>query len=811
MTLMTWKAAARRLRVHRRSARRRHRQVRPRDAYCQCFNQSCRRFLSHCRPLPPNATLRRVRADKPTPMPPPPRASSARAAGPPPAQAPAARAPATARGPTPRTQRLYKLLSGNPTKGPMPTAPSRPRSGGAVTAAGTGGGPVAGVRLDLNEPRPKSAANPVPRSGAAAASTYAAQSARPASVGAPTAGTAAASLRDRGRPHSARPSEASNGAVRTSGHRAGGYQRNQAQPTVDAMVRRYKQSVAAWNAKHDYAFGEPSARPPSASAAQTYRQGRRPPSAPATAARPSSGTARVAQRTEPQPQRAAAPPSAPREQRRYEQPQAPARAAPPPAIAEEAGYKPRRVETRNWAPDADAAAPAPHGWAGSNALASTQRGESEPVTREDMEKNRMKQMVSKLLAMSKDPIHMTAMEFYSIGRVLGEGAFGKVKLANHNLSGEKVAVKIFEKFKIRDDSARKRVIREIRNLQRIQHPSIIKLFEVIDSAKRMCLVIEYANGGDLCKYVRAKRRLDENEARRLLAQIACGIHICHANNVVHRDIKLENCLLDSRRICKIVDFGFSTAFRPGQKLKTFCGSPSYAAPEIISRKPYIGPPVDVWSLGVLLFGMLAGYFPFQGDTADDLYRRVLRGDFKAPNFISRESRDLLRRMLTVDPARRATIEDVLAHPWTAAAFTSSAYGYPAGSYHYKYMRRLVGHLRHADTSKLGSGGGTTGNSVPWWNQMHDVPPPPPRSSASMAGAADGTPQDAAAEARLAEMLGCAPPSSRSSKQETTTGPHDGTHTEQSTRPPPPPPPPPHPPLLPRVRVTFPLLAFIKPF
>ena len=713
-------------------------------------------------------------------MPPPPRPASARAAEPPPARKPGTAAgSATARGPTPRTQRLYKLLSGNPSKGPVPTAPSRPRSGGSLTVGAAA--PLAGVRLDLNEPRPKSAANPVPRS-AAAASAMAAQSARPVSVGAPGQ-SAAASLRDRGRPHSARPSE-TNGAVRTSGHRAGGFQRTQAQPTVDAMVRRYKQSVAAWNAKHDYAFGEPSTRPPSASAAQAYRQGRRPPSAPAAATtRPSSG---AAQRSEALTQRAAqtSRPSSEiqsygqqqqqQQQQRQQQPgpaQPAARATQPPVIVEEQGYKPRRVETRSWAPDPDAAASTSRGWGGSS-LESREPAEP-PASREEMEKNRMKQMVSKLLTMSKDPIHMTAMEFYSIGRVLGEGAFGKVKLANHNLSGEKVAVKIFEKFKIRDDSARKRVIREIRNLQRIQHPSIIKLFEVIDSAKRMCLVIEYANGGDLCKYVRQKRRLDENEARRLLAQIACGIHICHANNVVHRDIKLENCLLDSRRICKIVDFGFSTAFRPGQKLKTFCGSPSYAAPEIISRKPYIGPPVDVWSLGVLLFGMLAGYFPFQGDTADDLYRRVLRGDFKPPNFISRESRDLLRRMLTVDPTRRATIGDVLNHPWTAAAFTSSAYGYPAGSYHYKYMRMLIGHLRQADANHP-RGGNTTGNSSPWWHQMHDVPAPPPRSTASMAGAADGTPQDAAAEARLAEMLGCAPPSSRNNTAaDANSGPIDG--------------------------------------
>ena len=143
-------------------------------------------------------------------------------------------------------------------------------------------------------------------------------------------------------------------------------------------------------------------------------------------------------------------------------------------------------------------------------------------------------------------------------------------------------------------SSRKRVIREIRNLQRMHHPSINLLFEVVDSSKPLCLVLDYASGGDLCKYVRAKRRLEEDEARKLLAQIACGIHYCHANSVVHRDIKLENCLLDSRGNCKIVDFGFSTIYKTGQRLKTFCGSPSYAAPEIIARKPYIGPPVDIW-------------------------------------------------------------------------------------------------------------------------------------------------------------------------------------------------------------------------
>jgi 5'-AMP-activated protein kinase catalytic alpha subunit len=288
-------------------------------------------------------------------------------------------------------------------------------------------------------------------------------------------------------------------------------------------------------------------------------------------------------------------------------------------------------------------------------------------------------------------------------------------------------------------------------MQRMHHPSIVNLYEVVDSVKRLVLVLDYASGGDLCKYVRAKRRLEEDESRKLLAQIACGIHYCHANNVVHRDIKLENCLLDSQHNCKIVDFGFSTIFKQGQRLKTFCGSPSYAAPEIISRKPYNGPPVDVWSLGVLLFGMLAGYFPFQGDTANDLYRRVLRGEFKSPSSASPEARDLLRRMLCVDPTRRATIVDVLAHPWTAVAFREATHGGgPAAQHEKRYMQRLVAHIRDQDTMGRKSGPGAA-----WWWAKHDVNAMQPtvRRNGFVADAAkDG----ALADTRLGEMLGTRP-------------------------------------------------------
>ena len=136
---------------------------------------------------------------------------------------------------------------------------------------------------------------------------------------------------------------------------------------------------------------------------------------------------------------------------------------------------------------------------------------------------------------------------------------------------------------------------------------MIRLFEVVDQPTRRLLIMQYSSGGDLCRYVRDKRRLAEPEAQRLFVQIVAGLAYCHACGIVHRDVKLDNILLDARRNVKLVDFGFSVSFRPGQKLKKACGSPSYAAPEIVSRRPYAPQGVDVWSLGVVLYAMVCGY------------------------------------------------------------------------------------------------------------------------------------------------------------------------------------------------------------
>ncbi len=228
----------------------------------------------------------------------------------------------------------------------------------------------------------------------------------------------------------------------------------------------------------------------------------------------------------------------------------------------------------------------------------------------------------------------SSYDFYTFGKVLGEGAYGKVKMGTHVLTGEKVAVKTFEKAKLADPQARKRVTREIKILKALSHDNIVKLFEVIDLPFRKYIIMEYADGGDLCKYVREHRKLGETEASKLFSQVVDGLQYCHEAGVVHRDIKLDNILMRHDGTIKIVDFGFSVTFKDGQKLKKACGSPSYAAPEIVARKAYSPTCIDIWSLGVVLFAMVAGYFPFQGSNNSELCRRIIRGRFETPPWIS---------------------------------------------------------------------------------------------------------------------------------------------------------------------------------
>lgn len=254
---------------------------------------------------------------------------------------------------------------------------------------------------------------------------------------------------------------------------------------------------------------------------------------------------------------------------------------------------------------------------------------------------------------------------YTMGRVVGEGGFCKVRLAIHHLTSRKVAIKIIDKQRLADPNDSRRISREIRVLHALNHECIIKLYEAIETPKKIYLVMQYAAGGSLLDYVRSRKRLPESEAVQLLQQVVVGLVYCHQQEVVHRDIKLENILLDSQHGMKIIDFGLAAFLTPGKKLHVHCGSPSYAAPEIVGRKHYDGPPVDVWSLGVVLFAMVCGYLPFHASNGNkqELCQKILSGQYTAPDYLSDGMKDLLSRMLTVDVEKRITFDQILQHPW----------------------------------------------------------------------------------------------------------------------------------------------------
>ena len=256
----------------------------------------------------------------------------------------------------------------------------------------------------------------------------------------------------------------------------------------------------------------------------------------------------------------------------------------------------------------------------------------------------------------------TGIGDYTFIRNTGQGQFGKVKLAVHRPTGQNVAIKIINKQKLTAE-ALKTVNREIRIMKMLWHPNIVRLYEVIETAGYMYLVMEYASGGEVMDYILAHGKIVERDACKFFAQTAFALQYCHAQKTVHRDIKAENLLLDEHMNIKLIDFGLSYVFNPSSTLKTFCGSPAYASPEVLQRHEYTGPEVDCWSLGVLLYMLVCGELPFTGSTFMELYRQVVHGEYAIPDFVSPLCRDLIARMLVVDPKERATIGQIVTHPW----------------------------------------------------------------------------------------------------------------------------------------------------
>ncbi|KAI6176127.1 Protein kinase domain-containing protein [Aphelenchoides bicaudatus] len=251
---------------------------------------------------------------------------------------------------------------------------------------------------------------------------------------------------------------------------------------------------------------------------------------------------------------------------------------------------------------------------------------------------------------------------FEITRKLGSGTYGKVSLAYDHKTEREVAVKLIKKSAIENKQDLIRIRREIRIMSMLKHPNIIQIYEVFENKDKIILVMEYASGGELYDYVSKFGSLPEAEARRIFRQITSAVLYCHKHKVAHRDLKLENILLDINNNAKIADFGLSNYFNDKTLLHTFCGSPLYASPEIINGTPYHGPEVDCWSLGILLYTLVYGSMPFDGHDFNRMVRQIKRGAYYEPDTPSTASM-LIRNMLRVNPERRADIDDIATHWW----------------------------------------------------------------------------------------------------------------------------------------------------
>ncbi|NXF04335.1 SIK2 kinase, partial [Smithornis capensis] len=261
--------------------------------------------------------------------------------------------------------------------------------------------------------------------------------------------------------------------------------------------------------------------------------------------------------------------------------------------------------------------------------------------------------------------------FYDIERTLGKGNFAVVKLARHRVTKTQVAIKIIDKTRL-DPSNLEKIYREVQIMKLLNHPHIIKLYQVMETKDMLYIVTEFAKNGEMFDHLTSNGHLSESEARKKFWQILSAVEYCHSHHIVHRDLKTENLLLDANMNIKLADFGFGNFYKSGEPLSTWCGSPPYAAPEVFEGKEYEGPHLDIWSLGVVLYVLVCGSLPFDGPNLPTLRQRVLEGRFRIPYFMSEvclchpDCETLIRRMLVVDPTKRITISQIKQHKWMQA-------------------------------------------------------------------------------------------------------------------------------------------------
>ncbi|TNN13324.1 Serine/threonine-protein kinase SIK3 isoform 1 [Schistosoma japonicum] len=291
---------------------------------------------------------------------------------------------------------------------------------------------------------------------------------------------------------------------------------------------------------------------------------------------------------------------------------------------------------------------------------------------------------------------------YYLGPTLGRGNFAVVKLGKHSQLSVKVAIKIMNKDLIGSKNLGK-VSRELEAMKRCQHPHIIRLYHVMETESNIFMVTEYASKGEVFDHISLSHAFTEKEARELFWQIVCAIEFCHASGIVHRDLKAENLLLDADFKIKVADFGFCNFFQNDQLLSTHCGSPQYAAPELFKGEPYDGTLADVWSLGVILYILVCGSFPFPGESLGDIRTQVLRGLVRFPFYLSTSCEQVIRCMLQVDPIRRYKLRQVMTTAWMQESPNVEHYKSLINKYHLQVKERQFEVLfrhQHPEHSKI---------------------------------------------------------------------------------------------------------------
>ncbi|KAD4889206.1 hypothetical protein E3N88_21279 [Mikania micrantha] len=259
---------------------------------------------------------------------------------------------------------------------------------------------------------------------------------------------------------------------------------------------------------------------------------------------------------------------------------------------------------------------------------------------------------------------------YEIGRMLGQGTFAKVYYARDLVTSESVAIKVIKKDQVRKEGLMDQITREISVMRLVRHPNVVELKEVMATKTKIFFVMEYVTGGELFAKV-VKGRMKEDVARKYFQQLISAVDFCHSRGVSHRDLKPENLLLDENGDLKVSDFGLSSLpehLRNDGLLHTQCGTPAYVAPEVLRRKGYDGAKADIWSCGIILYVLLAGFLPFQDENIMHMYKKIFKAEYEYPPWFSGEARRLISKILIVDPSSRITIPAIMRTPWFLKGF-----------------------------------------------------------------------------------------------------------------------------------------------